>query len=156
MLLLTGCSDRLRRTSERFEQCRSNLFSSRSLTKRSRRPTLEEPRLRHLLDSDWDSDPRSPTSLKVSLGRCSHFSTRLLTLFSTRSALMFYVGAVLIVNGRYTFVKMIEVFTLVVFSVTFSSQIMTYRAFSPPSSRGTSLTLSLRSTANDEIYSGWN
>jgi ATP-binding cassette subfamily B (MDR/TAP) protein 1 len=40
---------------------------------------------------------------------------------------MFYVGAVLIVDGRYTFAKMTEVFTLIIFSITFSAQIMTYR-----------------------------
>lgn len=42
-------------------------------------------------------------------------------------ALMFYVGAILIANGRYTFAKMLEVFTLIIFSITFSAQIMTYR-----------------------------
>lgn len=40
---------------------------------------------------------------------------------------MFYVGAILIANGRYTFAKMLEVFTLIIFSITFSAQIMTYR-----------------------------
>ena len=68
---------------------------------------------------------------------------------------MFYVGAVLIVNGRYTFVKMIEVFTLVVFSVTFSSQIMTYRAFLLPSST-TTTHVCLDSPANDQVDSSWN
>lgn len=42
---------------------------------------------------------------------------------------MFYVGAVLIADGRYDFGKMIEVFTLIIFSITFSAQIMTYRKF---------------------------
>ncbi|KAK4705248.1 ATP-binding cassette, subfamily B (MDR/TAP), member 1, partial [Phenoliferia sp. Uapishka_3] len=41
-------------------------------------------------------------------------------------ALMFYVGAVLCTSGKYTFSKMIEVFTLILFSITFSSQIMAY------------------------------
>ncbi len=40
---------------------------------------------------------------------------------------MFYVGAVLIVDGRYTFAKMTEVFTLIIFSITFSAQILSYR-----------------------------
>lgn len=39
---------------------------------------------------------------------------------------MFYVGAVLIVNGRYTFSKMLIVFALIMFSVTFSSSILQY------------------------------
>ncbi|KAL8290518.1 hypothetical protein RQP46_002776 [Phenoliferia psychrophenolica] len=46
-----------------------------------------------------------------------------LTYFA--EALMFYVGALLIISGRYTFGKMVEVFTLIMFSITFSSQIMT-------------------------------
>ena len=45
---------------------------------------------------------------------------------------MFYVGAVLMVDGRYTFSKMVEVFTLILFSITFSSQIMAHRAFRHP------------------------
>lgn len=68
------------------------------------------------------------------------------------SALMFYVGAILIANGRYTFVKMIEVFTLIIFSVTFSSQIMTYRqcSFFPAIELNSD---SLNSATNDEIDS---
>ncbi|GAA5909077.1 hypothetical protein JCM6882_001182 [Rhodosporidiobolus microsporus] len=40
--------------------------------------------------------------------------------------LMLYVGAVLIVHGRYTFAKMMQVFTLIIFTVTFSGQLMNY------------------------------
>lgn len=43
---------------------------------------------------------------------------------------MIYVGAVLISLGRYDFAKMIQVFTLIIFSITFSASVMTYRALS--------------------------
>ena len=39
-------------------------------------------------------------------------------------ALLFYVGAVLIANGSYTYLQMVEVLNLVVFSVTIGSQLM--------------------------------
>lgn len=45
------------------------------------------------------------------------------------SAIMIYVGAVLISIGRYDFAKMIQVFTLIIFSITFSASVMTYCAF---------------------------
>ncbi|KAI5481169.1 hypothetical protein MNV49_005604 [Pseudohyphozyma bogoriensis] len=41
-------------------------------------------------------------------------------------ALMFFVGGTLIADGRYTYAKMTEVFTLIIFGVTFSGQIMGY------------------------------
>ncbi|GAA5838704.1 hypothetical protein JCM11251_003268 [Rhodosporidiobolus azoricus] len=40
--------------------------------------------------------------------------------------LMLYVGALLIVHGRYSFAKMMQVFTLIIFTVTFSGQLMNY------------------------------
>ncbi|GAA6064319.1 hypothetical protein JCM10212_006006 [Sporobolomyces blumeae] len=40
--------------------------------------------------------------------------------------LMLYVGALLIVKGRYDFPKMLQVFTLIVFAVTFAGQLMGY------------------------------
>lgn len=40
---------------------------------------------------------------------------------------MFYVGAVLVVKGRYDFAKMVQVFSLIIFSVTFAAQVMVYR-----------------------------
>lgn len=43
---------------------------------------------------------------------------------------MFYVGAILIIDGKYTFGTMVEVFTLIMFSISFSSQVMTTRACS--------------------------
>lgn len=44
------------------------------------------------------------------------------------SALMFYVSALLIANGRYTYEQMMQVFTLIIFSVTFAGQVMSYCA----------------------------
>ncbi|GLB39497.1 putative P-loop containing nucleoside triphosphate hydrolase protein [Lyophyllum shimeji] len=41
-------------------------------------------------------------------------------------ALLFYVGAVLIVKGRYTYLQMVEVLNLVVFTVTIGSQLMAF------------------------------
>ena len=46
---------------------------------------------------------------------------------------MYYVGALLMIDGRYTFARLTEVFTLIIFSITFSAQIMSYRLFGPPS-----------------------
>ena len=45
---------------------------------------------------------------------------------------MFYVSAVLIGNGRYTYEQMMQVFTLIIFSVTFAGQIVAYREQSSP------------------------
>ena len=44
-------------------------------------------------------------------------------------ALLFYVGAVLIARGLYTYLQMIEVLNLVVFSVTIGSQLMAFSKF---------------------------
>ena len=44
-------------------------------------------------------------------------------------ALLFYVGAVLIARGLYTYLQMVEVLNLVVFSVTIGSQLMGFSAF---------------------------
>ena len=41
-------------------------------------------------------------------------------------ALLFYVGAVLIARGLYTYLQMVEVLNLVVFSVTIGSQLMAF------------------------------
>ncbi|TRM60007.1 P-loop containing nucleoside triphosphate hydrolase protein [Schizophyllum amplum] len=43
-------------------------------------------------------------------------------------ALLFYIGAVLIVNGRYDYLRMVETLNLVVFTVTIGSQIMAFTA----------------------------
>ncbi|SCV73934.1 BQ2448_6364 [Microbotryum intermedium] len=41
-------------------------------------------------------------------------------------AVMVYVGAVLIANGRYTFEKMATIFSLIIFSMTYAAQIAIY------------------------------
>ncbi|KAG6880943.1 hypothetical protein C0992_002288, partial [Termitomyces sp. T32_za158] len=43
-------------------------------------------------------------------------------------ALLFYVSAVLIVKGRYTYLQAVEVLNLVVFTVTIGSQLMAFSA----------------------------
>lgn len=40
---------------------------------------------------------------------------------------MFYVGAILVIKGRYDFQKMTQVFALIIFSITFAAQVMVYR-----------------------------
>jgi ATP-binding cassette subfamily B (MDR/TAP) protein 1 len=44
-------------------------------------------------------------------------------------ALLFYVGALLIARGLYSYLQMIEVLNLVVFSVTIGSQLMAFSKF---------------------------
>jgi ATP-binding cassette subfamily B (MDR/TAP) protein 1 len=44
-------------------------------------------------------------------------------------ALLFYIGAVLIARGTYTYLQMVEVLNLVVFTVTIGSQLMAFSAF---------------------------
>lgn len=46
-------------------------------------------------------------------------------------ALLFYVGAVLIANGTYDYLRMIQVLNLVVFTVSIGSQLMAFSEFSP-------------------------
>jgi len=47
-------------------------------------------------------------------------------LIYAAEAVLFYVGAVLLANGRYSYSQMIEVMNLVVFSVSLGSQMMTF------------------------------
>jgi ATP-binding cassette subfamily B (MDR/TAP) protein 1 len=47
-------------------------------------------------------------------------------LIYAAEAVLFYVGAVLVAKGRYTYLQMIEVLNLVVFSVTIGSQLMAF------------------------------
>ena len=47
------------------------------------------------------------------------------------SGLMLYVGALLIAKGRYDFPKMLQVFALILFAVTFAGQLMGYRKSLP-------------------------
>lgn len=44
-------------------------------------------------------------------------------------ALLFYVGAVLISRGTYSYLQMVEVLNLVVFTVTIASQLMAFSEF---------------------------
>ena len=44
-------------------------------------------------------------------------------------ALLFYVGAVLIARGTYSYLQMVEVLNLVVFTVTIGSQLMAFSKF---------------------------
>lgn len=41
-------------------------------------------------------------------------------------AVLFYVGAVLVANGTYDYLRMIQVLNLVVFTVTIGSQLMAF------------------------------
>jgi len=44
-------------------------------------------------------------------------------------AVLFYVGAVLVANGRYSYSQMIEVLDLVVFSVSLGSQMLNFSEY---------------------------
>jgi ATP-binding cassette subfamily B (MDR/TAP) protein 1 len=50
-------------------------------------------------------------------------------LINFSEALLFYVGAVLIAKGTYTYLQMVEVLNLVVFTVTIGSQLMGFSKF---------------------------
>ena len=41
-------------------------------------------------------------------------------------AVLFYVGAVLVANGTYNYLRMVQVLNLVVFTVTIGSQLMAF------------------------------
>jgi ATP-binding cassette, subfamily B (MDR/TAP), member 1 len=60
---------------------------------------------------------------------CSHGVANAMIYLS--EALLFYVGAVLIVKGIFTYLQMVEVLNLVVFTVTISSQLMAFSTSSP-------------------------
>jgi ATP-binding cassette, subfamily B (MDR/TAP), member 1 len=47
--------------------------------------------------------------------------------------LLFYVGAILLARGRYSYIQMVEVLNLIVFTVTIGSQLMAFSTFSGPS-----------------------
>jgi len=48
------------------------------------------------------------------------------SLIYLAEALLFYTGAVLIARGIYTYLQMVEVLNLVVFTVTIGSQLLTF------------------------------
>jgi ATP-binding cassette subfamily B (MDR/TAP) protein 1 len=51
-------------------------------------------------------------------------------LIYAAEALLFYVGAVLIARGTYTYLQMVEVLNLVVFTVSIGLQLMALSTFS--------------------------
>jgi len=48
------------------------------------------------------------------------------SLIYLAEALLFYVGAVLVANGTYTYLQMTQVLNLIVFSVSIGSQLMSF------------------------------
>jgi ATP-binding cassette subfamily B (MDR/TAP) protein 1 len=44
----------------------------------------------------------------------------------TAEGVMLYVASIFVASGRYTFAQMLQVFTLIMFSVTFAAQTMSY------------------------------
>jgi ATP-binding cassette subfamily B (MDR/TAP) protein 1 len=52
------------------------------------------------------------------------------SLIYLSEALLFYVGAVLIARGTYTYLQMVEVLNLVVFTVSIGSQLMAFSELS--------------------------
>jgi ATP-binding cassette subfamily B (MDR/TAP) protein 1 len=48
------------------------------------------------------------------------------SLIYLSEALLFYVGAVLVSQGTYTYLQMVQVLNLVVFTVSIGSQLMTF------------------------------
>ena len=55
---------------------------------------------------------------------CTHGVASALIYLS--EAVLFYVGAVLVANGTYDYLRMVQVLNLVVFTVTIGSQLMSY------------------------------
>lgn len=65
----------------------------------------------------------------IYLAQCKSRSRRYSRLYTDHlvlTALLFYVGAVLIANGTYSYLQMIEVLNLVVFSVTIAGQLLSF------------------------------
>ncbi len=48
------------------------------------------------------------------------------SLIYLAEALLFYIGALLVANGTYTYLRMVQVLNLVVFTVTIGSQLMSF------------------------------
>jgi len=68
-------------------------------------------------------------------------------------AMLFYVGAVLISKGLYTYLQMVEVLNLVVFSVTIGSQLMAFSTFYFSTTRVIFLLIFLYSREDHQIGS---
>ena len=58
---------------------------------------------------------------------CTHGVSSSLIYLS--EAVLFYVGAVFIVRGTYTYLQMVEVLNLIVFTVSLGSQLMSFSKF---------------------------
>jgi ATP-binding cassette subfamily B (MDR/TAP) protein 1 len=51
------------------------------------------------------------------------------SLIYLSEAVLFYAGAVLVSNGTYSYLQMVQVFNLVVFTVSIGSQLMAFSTF---------------------------
>ena len=58
---------------------------------------------------------------------CTHGVASSLIYLS--EAVLFYVGAIFIARGTYTYLQMVEVFNLIVFTVSLGSQLMSFSGF---------------------------
>jgi ATP-binding cassette subfamily B (MDR/TAP) protein 1 len=65
---------------------------------------------------------------------CTYGVATSLIYFS--EALLFYAGAILVSQGTYTYLQMVQVLNLVVFTVSIGSQLMTFSTFLLPSQCG--------------------
>lgn len=77
---------------------------------------------------------------------CTHGVASALIYLS--EAILFYVGAILVANGTYSYLRMVQVLNLVVFTVTIGSQLMSFSMFSLSLFQmASSLTISLQRNA---------
>lgn len=58
---------------------------------------------------------------------CTHGIASALIYLSV--AVLFYVGAVLVANGTYNYLRMVQVLNLVLFTVTIGSQLMAFSKY---------------------------
>ncbi|GEM10173.1 pheromone transporter [Rhodotorula toruloides] len=109
--------NKLRReeVSKRFHQTLANVRAIRSMS--------VQPVFARTFESTADSAYSSGIKAAPFAG-FGFASTFTLTYLS--QGLMLYVGALLIVSGRYTFSKMLQVFTLIIFTITFAGSLMNY------------------------------
>jgi ATP-binding cassette subfamily B (MDR/TAP) protein 1 len=50
-------------------------------------------------------------------------------LIYVAEALLFFVGAMFLASGKYTYIQMVEVLNLIIFTVTIGSQLMAFSEF---------------------------
>jgi len=70
-------------------------------------------------------------------------------------AALYYVGAVLVADGRYSYSQMTEVLSLVVFSVSLGSQLMSFSEYSTLKALGTELTIVFNSRQDFQGHSSY-